>query len=102
MARRKQPNLVLQLAQTYVREQLPELQNAELHVCALDGPPGSPRYSATAETCVARTCPHGIPAAIAATGQCTIHSCPLRCAVRLLLDEHGTVLQATQSGIHWG
>jgi len=102
MARRKQPNLVLQLAQTYVREHLPELQGAELHLRRLDGPPDSPRYSATAEVCIARTCPHGTSATIAAAGQCTIHSCPLRHSVRLLLDEHGTVLHATRDGIHWG
>jgi capsular polysaccharide biosynthesis protein len=102
MVHRKQPNPVLQLAQTYVREQLPELQNAALCVRTLDGPPDAPRYSVTAEVCIARPCPHGVPATIAATGQCTVHSCPLRCSVRLLLDEGGAVLQATRSGIHWG
>lgn len=101
MARRKRPNPVLRLVQTYLRENLSELKDAALHMHTLDGPPDSPRYSVTAEVCIARSCPHGTPAAIAAAGQCTVLSCPLRQSVRLLLDERGAVLQVTRSGIHW-
>ena len=102
MARRKRLNLVIRLAQAYVCKNLFELKDVPLHVRVLDGPPGSPRYSVTAEVCIARSCPHGTPIAIAAAGNCTIHSCPLRRSARLLLDARGTVLQVTQSGIHWG
>lgn len=102
MTRRKRLNLVLRLAQAYVRENISELKDVPLHVRALDGPPGAPRYSVTAEVCVAGSCPRGTPTAIAAAGNCTIHSCPLRRSARLLLDASGAVLQVTRGGIHWG
>jgi len=80
---------------------MPELENQPLRLRALDGPPGSPRYSVTVEVCSAGACPHGVPAQLARAGQCPVDICPLRRCVRLLLDRRGTVLQETESTAHW-
>jgi hypothetical protein len=101
MARRKRTNPLLIVARTYISQHVPELKAAPLQLRMLDGPPGSPRCAVTAEACLAGDCPNGVSALVAESGQCTVHDCPLRCGVRLLLDRCGTVMQATRSGIHW-
>ena len=101
MARHERPHPLLLAARAYLGERIPELKNEPLRLHALDGPPGSPRYSVTVEVCPAGACPHGIAAEVARTGQCPIKICPLRRSVRLLLDRHGTVLQQTESTVHW-
>jgi hypothetical protein len=101
MPRREQKNRPLSAAQTYVSEHLPELRNRPLRLQLLDGPPGSPRYAAMVEACVASSCPRGYSAQAASSGQCGVLDCPLRRSARLLLDRHGAVMHATISGIHW-
>jgi len=44
-------------AQLYISQHLPELRDTPLRIHLLDGPPGSPRYAATVEACVASNCP---------------------------------------------
>lgn len=95
-------NPMLMAARTYLDQHMPELKSAPLHLHALDGPPESPHYAVTAETCFGGNCPYGISAAVAAAGQCSVLDCPLRRSVRLLLDRRGIVLHATRGGIHWG
>ena len=101
MARQKRLHPFIVIAQAYLSQHFPELRNTPVHLHVLDGPPGSPRYAATAEVCSVNACPHGIPTAIAAAGQCGVRSCPLRRTARLLLDQRGTVLQVTHSDLHW-
>jgi hypothetical protein len=101
MPRRKQKNRPLIAAQTYIGEHLPELRDRPLRLHLLDGPPDSPRYAATIETCIAAACPRGISAQAASGGQCDVLDCPLRRSARLLLDNQGVVVHATISGIHW-
>jgi hypothetical protein len=101
MARRKRQNPMLNIAQQYLDVYIPELRGAELHLRYLDGPAGSPRYSVTAEKCLAGSCPYDVPPAAAAVGQCPIRDCELRCCVRMLLDRGGGVVQATRCGVHW-
>lgn len=101
MARRKRQNIYLAIAQTYLAQHMPDMAGAHLCVRMLDGPPGGPRYSVTAELCVPR-CPRGVAPALAALGQCAVVGCPLRRSVRLLLDRRGTVLHTSRSGLHWG
>jgi hypothetical protein len=101
MPRGKRKNRPLIAAQTYVSEHLPELCDLPLRIHPLDGPPGSPRYAATIEACVATSCPRGFSAQAGSTGQCGVLDCPLRRSARLLLDCHGAVMRATISGIHW-
>jgi hypothetical protein len=101
MSRRKQKNQPLRAAQTYINQHLPELGGMPLRLQLLDGPPGSPRYAATIEACIAAVCPRGISAQAASNGQCGVLDCPLRRSARLLLDNHGVVMHATISGIHW-
>ena len=101
MARKKRVNPLLIAARTYVIQHVPELKAAQLHLRMLDGPPGSPSCAAMAEACLADECPNGVSTVVAASGQCTVRDCPLRCGVRLLLDQRGVVMQATRSGLHW-
>jgi hypothetical protein len=101
MPRRKQKNRPLIAAQAYVGEHLPELRNMPLRLQLLDGPPGSPRYAATIEACVATVCPRGFGAQADSSGQCGVLDCPLRRSARLLLNSQGAVIHATISGIHW-
>ena len=91
----------LMAAQLYVSEHLPEFRYRPLRLQILDGPPGSPRYAATVEACVANSCPRGLSVEAGSSGGCGVLDCPLRRAARLLLDRHGTMVQATISGIHW-
>jgi hypothetical protein len=102
MARHKRANPILQTVRQYLDIHMPELHNAPLHLRSLDGPPGSPRYAVTAEACTLACCPRGIPAAVAAAGNCSERMCPLRHSVRLLLDRRGAVIQAIRSQVHWG
>ena len=99
MGRKKRTNPLLSVAHAYLSQHVPELKAARVQLHMLDGPPGSPRYAATAEDCLAGACPFGV--SVAEGGQCTVRDCPLRCSVRLLLDRRGTVLHTTRSGIHW-
>jgi hypothetical protein len=101
MPRPKRINPMLKLARGYLARHAPELQHAPLRLRMLDGPPGSPRYAATAEACIAARCPHGVTPEAAAAGQCHVLTCPLRHSVRLLLDSGGNLLSVTRSGIHW-
>jgi hypothetical protein len=101
MARKKRVNPLLSIARTYVSQHVPELKAAPLQLRMLDGPPGSPSCAVMAETCVADDCPNGIPAALGQSGQCPVRDCPLRCSLRLLLDQRGAVIHVTRSGIHW-
>jgi hypothetical protein len=81
---------------------MPELKDAALRVRMLDGPPGSPRYAVTVESCGTHVCPNGVPREISVAGECTVRECALRDTVRLLLDQNGAVVQITRSGVHWG
>jgi hypothetical protein len=101
MARRKRQNPLLTVARTYLAQHMPDMHGARLRIRALDGPPGSPRYAVTAELCTTGGCPHGISPATASAGNCPVIECPLRNAVRLLIDRHGAVMHTTRSGIHW-
>jgi hypothetical protein len=101
MPRLKRNNRPLLAAQLYISQHLPELHDLPLRLQLLDGPPGSPRYAATIESCVANVCPRGFTAQAGASGQCGVLDCPLRRSARLLIDRYGTVIQATISGIHW-
>jgi hypothetical protein len=101
MARKKRVNPLLVAARAYVSQHVPELKAAPLQLRLLDGPLGSPSCAVTAEACLAGACPNGVPTAIAQSGQCTVRDCPLRCGVRLLLDQCGAVIQVTRSGVHW-
>src|SRR5262245_60939586 len=101
MPRRKLDNRPLSAAQMYIGEHVPELRDLPLQLQLLDGPPGSPRYAATIEACVATVCPHGFSAQANSSRQCGVLDCPLRRSARLLLDCQGAVMQATISGIHW-
>jgi len=101
MARRKRQNPLLVVAHTYLNQHMPNMVDARLDLRMLDGPPDAPRYAVTAEICTACPCPHGIPLATAANGQCPIVECPLRHSVRLLLNRCGTVVHTTVSDIHW-
>ncbi len=102
MARPKRVNPMLRIAQKYVSLHMPEFQNVPLRVRSLDGPPGSPRYTVTAEACCASVCPYGVSPTTAAAGDCPILECQLRDSIRLLLDRQGQVLEEMRSGIHWG
>jgi hypothetical protein len=101
MARKKLANPFLIAARTYISLHVPELQAAPLHLRMLDSLPGSPSCAVTAEACLAGDCPNGIAASVAESGGCTVRDCPLRCSVRLLLNRHAMVMQATRSGVHW-
>ena len=102
MPRRKRQNPLLAVAREYLSQHLPELKDAPLRIRMLDGPPGSPRYAVTLESCPPGPCPHGIPREVANAGECTIRDCPIRDTIRILLDRDGGVVQMTHSGIHWG
>ncbi|HEX9372222.1 MAG TPA: hypothetical protein VF897_14500 [Roseiflexaceae bacterium] len=101
MGRRKKQNPLVNVAQTYLSQNMPDMKGAKVKVRMLDGPPGSPRYAASAELCVAGQCPYGVTPAVASSGHCPVLDCELRHAVRLLLDRRGTVLHASRNGIHW-
>jgi hypothetical protein len=101
MARRKRQHPLLLVARSYLSQHMPDMSDARLKLRVLDGPPEAPRYAVTAETCTACPCPHGIPLAVAAGGQCPITECPLRHSVRLLLNRRGTVIHTTVSDIRW-
>jgi hypothetical protein len=101
MPRRKRGNQPLRAAQIYIGEHVPELHDLPLRLQLLDGPPGSPRYAATIEACVATVCPRGFSTQDGSSHQCGVLDCPLRRSVRLLLDRHGAVMHLTISGIHW-
>jgi hypothetical protein len=102
MARQKRPNPLLVAARAYLSQHMPELRTAPLHLRMLDGPPGSPCCAVTVEACRrAGPCPHGIAAAVAERGECSVRDCPLRLSVRLLISRGGTVVQATRSAVHW-
>ena len=101
MARKKRQNPLLVVAQSYLTEHMPELRGARLQIRMLDGPPGSPRYSVTAELCTTQACPYGVSSTAAAAGKCPIISCPLRNTARLLMDRRGSVVQTIRCGIHW-
>src|SRR5262245_6237040 len=101
MARRKRQHPLLLVARNYLNQHLPELRDAPIQLRLLDGPPGSPRYAATAEVCAVASCPRGIPPATALAGRCAVSECPLRRSARLLLDRRGVVIQVTRSDIHW-
>ena len=101
MARKKRINPLLAVARSYVNQHAPDLKAAPLQLRMLDGPPGSPSCAVTAEACLAGDCPSGVQAALAASGQCPVRDCPLRCSLRLLLDRRGAVVQVTRSGVHW-
>jgi hypothetical protein len=101
MGRKRRIHPLLIAARAYMNRHAPELKTAPLRLRMLDGPPGSPRCAVTAEACLAGVCPYGVSAGVAASGQCLVRDCPLRCSVRLLLDRRGVVVQATRSGIHW-
>ena len=101
MSRPRRQNTQLALAHRYLGEAFPELRDVVLQIRQLDGPPGSPRYAATAEICTAATCPHGIPAAQAAVGECAVASCPLRRTIRILLGHDGELIQITGNDSHW-
>ena len=102
MARQKRPHPLMLTVRSYLSERMPELKNEPIRLRALDGPPGSPRYSVTVEVCPAGACPHGVSADLARAAMCPVNICPLRRSVRLLLDMRGTVLQETESMAHWG
>ena len=89
MARKKRTNPLLIVARSYVSQYVPELKAAPLQLHLLDSPPGSPSCAVTAEACLAVECPNGVSASVAESGRCTVRDCPLRCAVRLLLDRRG-------------
>lgn len=102
MARHKKPpHPLLSVARNYLDTRIPELQQAPLRLRQLDGPPESPRFAVTAETCCAKNCPYGVPREVADRGDCPISDCELRCTVRVLFGRDGTVLATTRSGIHW-
>lgn len=101
MARPKRVNPMLSVAQKYVNQHVPELKDVPLRVRSLDGPPGAPRYTVTAEECRADTCPYGVSQETAAAGNCPILKCQLRHSLRLLLDRQGEVVEDVRSEIHW-
>jgi hypothetical protein len=101
MARPKKQNPILNLARRYLQDNLPELNDSLVQVRALEGPPGSPRFTASVELCTASECPHNVPKSVAEAGECPVHCCDLRHAVRLLLDRDGNIIKETHSGIHW-
>lgn len=101
MARPKRVHPMLNVAQKYLSQHAPELKDAPLCVRSLDGPPGSPRYSVTAEECIAGECPYGVSRETAMAGDCPIIDCQLRHSIRLLLDRQGTVVKDMRNGIHW-
>jgi hypothetical protein len=93
---------MLKVARDYLRQHIPDMKDASLRLHQLDGPPGSPRYTATAELCHSMAaCPHGVSYAVAASGKCPVLNCPLRNTVRLLLTRQGEVVQEMRCGIHW-
>jgi hypothetical protein len=101
MARPRRQNLQLALAQKYLEEQFPEVGEVTIRIRQLDGPPGSPRYAATAEICSACTCPQGVPRAQALAGECAVARCPMRRTIRLLLSRDGELMQVTNNELHW-
>jgi len=101
MPRYKRENRLLQAIQLYLSQKMPELRDAPLQVRRLDGPPESPRYAATAEICDLSRCPRALAKIATASSDCGVLDCPLRCSMRLLLDQRGGIIQATRSGIHW-
>lgn len=102
MPRRKRQNPLLAVARAYISQHLPELKDAPLRIRMLDGPPGSPRYAVTIESCPPGPCPHGVAREKANAGMCEVRDCPIRDSVRLLLSRSGDVVQVTRSGMHWG
>jgi hypothetical protein len=101
MARPKKRNPVLDQARQYVEEHAPELQDAQLSIRSLEGPPGSPRFAATVEACTAQECPYGIAKEVADANECPVHECQLRHSLRILLDREGNVVKELRSGIHY-
>jgi hypothetical protein len=102
MPRHKRKNRLLSAVQIYLCQRAPELRDAPLQLRVLDGPPGAPRYVATAEICDPSCCPRAGSMQVPASSHCSVLDCPLRCSMRLLLDQRGSIMQATRSGIHWG
>ncbi|HWQ11854.1 MAG TPA: hypothetical protein VNL77_03595 [Roseiflexaceae bacterium] len=101
MPRKKRQNPLVAVARAHLSQYVPELKDAPLRVRMLDGPPGSPRYAVTVESCPPGPCPHGMPPEVAAAGTCPIQDCPLRNSIRLLLDRSGAVVQITRNHMHW-
>jgi hypothetical protein len=101
MPRRKRANPLLLMARRVLAEHAPHLAGAPLRIHTLDGPPGAPRYAVTVEACQPVACSHRVPRAVAEAGGCTIHDCPLRNTVRVLLGSDGEVVQVTRSRLHW-
>ncbi len=97
----KEHAALIKMVRAYISKRAPELADAPIHLHRLDGPPGGPRYSASAELCCANVCPYGVSADAVAAGRCSIHTCSLRRSIRLLLDAQGAVLQEQRGDIHW-
>jgi hypothetical protein len=97
----KENAMLIKTVRAYISKRVPELADAPIRLHRLDGPPGGPRYSASAELCCANVCPYGVSADESAAGRCSIHTCSLRRSIRLLLDAQGTVLQEQSGDIHW-
>lgn len=102
MPRRKRQHPLIKVARAYLSEHQPALKEAPLRIHLLDGPPGSPRYAVSIEQCRANGCPYEVPPEDAANGRCPIIDCPVRHSIRLLFDRNGTLVNASESGIHWG
>lgn len=101
MARPRRKSPLLAIARSYISAHMPELRDAPLHIRQLDGPPGAPRFAVTIEHCAPAQCPHGVPRNVAAAGGCPVRACPLRRSVRILMNRDGTIVQVTQSRLHW-
>lgn len=91
----------LAAAKTYVRQHLPEMQDAPLQLTALDAPDGAPCFAVSITRCANEICPHHISPRLASAGKCPVLSCPLRKSVRLLLNADNEVVQATQGPVRW-
>lgn len=101
MPRHKQVHPMVKVVRSYLRENVPEMQDAPLRIHQLDGPPGAPRYTATVEVCTVPECPYGVTHDLIEAGKCPVLACALRNSVRLLLDRQGTVVQEMHTGLHW-
>ena len=101
MARPKRPpHPLLKVAHEYVATNAPELEDADLFLRQLDGPPEAPRFAVSVISCQREhECPYHVDETD--TENCPIISCELRAALRLLYSRDGTLMKVSRSTIRW-
>lgn len=89
---------MIQVAREHLARLDAELRDEPIHLRALDGPPGAPRYAVYVGLCARQgPCPHGVEE----LNPCPVLDCELRHSLRMLLDREGNLVEVLRSGVRW-